>query len=280
MPGYEFSVTMSLENAGTKEQVVSIPRGTLIEPESTKMSFQSAVVNKDYLFTLDPGEVRSVLLEVECWNRHLSPPEGVPGKLTPFKGSIQKTTDIWKTSSSPAPGTVLYSASQDGHIFSAMATANPDLAREYLLGIADVAASTGHNVTTLRHKIQNTVSGSHASQPQQLRELSKTSALAQMVNATTIREFLIRRGVGVGDLRTIDCLIEIATNLHALNGLNLTSKLYEVALELKDLKDDLETTIVSQDKEELLRVVRRKAIDLLDSLPLIDRSKPSAMARA
>ena len=79
MPGYAFNVTMTLENASTKEEVVSIPRGTLIEPESTHMSFQSAVVSKDYLFTLAPAEVRSVLLEVECWNRELSPPKGVPG---------------------------------------------------------------------------------------------------------------------------------------------------------------------------------------------------------
>ena len=85
MPGYEFNVSVTLENLGKKEQVVSIPRGTLLEPESTHLSFQSAIVSKDYIFTLQPGEVRSVLLDVECWNQRLSPPNGVPGKVTPLQ---------------------------------------------------------------------------------------------------------------------------------------------------------------------------------------------------
>lgn len=278
MPGYEFHVTMTLENPGNQEQVVSIPRGTLIEPESTHMSFQSAVVSKDYIFTLDPGETRSVLLEVECWNRNLSPPKGVPGKVTPFKGNVRKTTDVWKTSSSPAPGTVLYSPSQDGHIFSALAAANPDLAREYLLEVAGPAELDGRDSTSLRNRIQETASASCASQPLQLRELSRTDRLAEKVNARSIREFLIRRGIDKPGI--IDCIVGVATNLHALNGHHLTSRLYEVALELKELKADLDVSIVEQDRQDLLRVVRRKAIDLIDGLPLMDRSGPTIAARA
>jgi len=273
MPGYAFNVTMTLENAGTEEQVVSIPRGTLIEPESTHMTFQSAVVNKDYFFTLAPGEVRSVLLEVDCWNRHLSPPKGVPGKLTPFKGNIRKTTDVWKTSSSPARGTVLYSPSQDGHIFSALAAANPDLARDYLLEIADRI-----DEPELREKIEDTMAVSRAAQPKELREISKSAAMEDAVSAHSIREYLIRRGLN--DPAIVDCIIRIATNLHALNGHRLTSKLYEVALELKDLKDDLDTRIGDEGKEELVKVVRRKSIDLLDGLPLIDRHNSPSSARA
>jgi hypothetical protein len=197
--------------------------------------------------------------------------------LTPFKGNIQKTSDVWRTSSTPAPGTVLYSPSQDGHVFSALATANPDLAREYLLDITEAAQSAGHDVKDLRDKIQQTISVSRASLPLRLRELSREDAIEKTVSAKTIREFLIRRGVD--DPKILDCLVGIATSLHALNGQRLTSKLYEVALELKDLKDDLQTSIVKQDKDDLAKVVRRKAIDLIDGLPLMDRSELHPSAR-
>ena len=101
MPGYTFQVSITLTNSTNVEQVVRIPRGTIIEPHSTHLSYQSAVVAKDYIFKLNPKETRSVLVDAECWNQHLSPPQGVPGKLTPLKGNVQKTTNVWGISSTP-----------------------------------------------------------------------------------------------------------------------------------------------------------------------------------
>ena len=113
MPGYTFQVTMTLTNPGDSEQVVSIPRGTIVEPDSSHLAFQSAIISKDYVFKLNPHETRSVILEAECWNRDLAVPHGAPGKLTPLQGNIKKTMDIWGTSSAPSHNTLSATPSQN-----------------------------------------------------------------------------------------------------------------------------------------------------------------------
>jgi hypothetical protein len=268
MPGYEFTVSMTLENATSKEQLVSIPRGTIIEPESTHLTFQSAVVAKDYLFTLAPGEKRSVLLEVECWNRHLSPPKGVPGKVTPFKGSIAKTADIWKTSSAPSADTTFHSPSLDGHVFSALAAFDPEHAREFLTTALNNAESLGADVAAARAQVRSSSSLTQAALARELRRISKLPELASQISGRAIREHIIRSG---GPSETnMDRMAGVATNLHALNGHRLTSKLYELAMDLTSLRQELRTALREVERKDLEIVVRRKFLDLVDALPLID----------
>ena len=138
-----------MTNPTATEQIVSIPRGTIIEPESTHLTAQSAVIAKDYIFRLNPKETRSVLLEAECWNQHLSPPGGVPGKLTPLKGKVQKTTDIWGVSSAPAKTTLSTKLSQPHHIFAAFANTSPDFAYHFLHEIVREAEARGVDVSSL-----------------------------------------------------------------------------------------------------------------------------------
>src|SRR4051794_16509828 len=102
MPGYDFQVAMTLKNTQSTELVVRIPRGSLIEPSSVARTQQSAVVKKDYVFRLNPMEVRPVLIEAECWNQRLAPPQKAPGKITPFAGKIQDQTNVWGVSGGSA----------------------------------------------------------------------------------------------------------------------------------------------------------------------------------
>jgi len=153
-----------------------------------------------------------------------------------------------------------------------LAIADSDLARAYLLRMSEESGVPRRQATALRDEILKTQSASQASQGVLLRKISTSQPLASLVNAQTIRRFLIDRGLD--NLDVLDCLIGLATNLYSLNGRRLTSKLYEVALELKDLKCELEATIINEEKGDLLKVVRRKAIDLLDALPLVDETQP------
>jgi hypothetical protein len=68
MPGYAFPVTITLKNPTDTEKIVKIPRGTIIEPEPNHLTYQSAVIAKDYIFKLNPKETCSVMLDAECWN--------------------------------------------------------------------------------------------------------------------------------------------------------------------------------------------------------------------
>src|SRR5262249_37685833 len=90
---------------------VRLPRGSLIEPSPSARTQQSAVVAKDYVFRLNPKEIRPVLIEAECWNRHLAPPKNAPGVVTPFSGKVQETTEVWSVSSHAAESVPLFKPS-------------------------------------------------------------------------------------------------------------------------------------------------------------------------
>src|SRR4051812_6450887 len=128
MPGYQFSVSMILENPQNKELVVRIPRGSLIEPLSTARTQQSAAISKDYVFRLNPKETRPVILEAECWNPHLTPPKMAPGKITPFVGKIHETTNVWGVSATSAAGTPTVSPAAKSSISHAIAAVGDDWA--------------------------------------------------------------------------------------------------------------------------------------------------------
>ena len=152
MQGYAFPVTITLKNPTGTEQIVNIPRGTIIEPQSSHLTYQSAVISKDYIFRLNPKETRSVMLDAECWNQHLSPPRNISGKLTPLKGNIEETTNIWGKSSSPNKY-IQAKPSQDSHIFPAFANTIPELAYEFLQQAIQRAESDGIDVSLISKEL-------------------------------------------------------------------------------------------------------------------------------
>ena len=192
MPGYAFQVTMTIANPTATEQIVSIPRGTIIEPESTNLTAQSAVIAKDYIFRLNPKETRSVLLEAECWNQRLAPPHGVPGKMTPLKGMVQKTTNVWGVSSKPSQITLTTKPSQPHNIFAAFANTSPDLAFHFLSDIVAEAGNRGVNVTAIRSELA--AISSPARSIDRLVSVAKDTELHDLINGNKIREFFIKRG--------------------------------------------------------------------------------------
>jgi hypothetical protein len=271
MPGYSFKVSVTLENKTKTEQVVSIPRGTILEPESTHLSYQSAVVSRDYTFRLNPGEIRSVILESECWNKNLGPPKGVPGRLTTLKGNVKKTTEIWKTSSNPLKGTILAKPSQNAHIFAAFANTNPELAFKFLNYAVSEATSDGLDVTEIVRELDMIPSVSTGKGKEDLCSIAQRSKLHPYVNAKNIRSFFIRHG-GPSDTN-IEAAEKLIKNVYALTSHKLASRLYEVAIELEGLSDDRKIAVTEQRRDELSRLVNQKYLDLIDSLPLLDEIK-------
>jgi hypothetical protein len=268
MTGYSFSVTMTLTNPSDTEQIVSIPRGTIIEPESTHLTFQSAVIAKDYVFRLNPKETRSVILDSECWNRHLAPPRGTPGKLTPLKGNIQKTTNVWNVSSSPVSKTLSIKPSQDAHIFAAFANTSPVFAHEFLNGAVNRAASDGID-TSIANKELSAISHPISSKDiDKLCQIARDARLAAYIGSDKVREFFIRQGRPTED--HVDAVERLVTNIYSRTSHRLAARLYDVAMELAELSEDRRISVTDERQEELTQLIRQKYMTLLDSLPLLD----------
>jgi hypothetical protein len=272
MPGYAFQVTMTMTNPTTTEQIISIPRGTIIEPESTHLTAQSAVIAKDYIFKLNPKETRSVLLEAECWNQHLSPPRGVPGKMTPLKGNVQKTTNVWGVSSAPSKTTLSTKPSQPHNVFAAFANTSPEFAYHFLSEIVSEAEARGVDVTVVSSELA-TISSPDKS-VDKLVSIAKDDSMRDFINAGKIREFFIKRGNPTDD--HIDAVEQLVTNVYALNSHRLASRLYDLAMELAELSEDKKIAVTPERSGELKQLMRQKYTTLLDSLPLLDQVEWSA----
>jgi len=260
---------MIIRNPTSVEQIVSIPRGTVIEPESTHLTYQSAVVAKDYVFRLNPGETRSVMLDAECWNEHLSPPRGTPGRLTSLKGNVKKTTNVWSRSSNPVEKTLFTNPSQDAHIFAAFANTSPNSAYEFLGEATHGAAAAGIDVTSILsalNDLSRPVSGGDAGR---LCEIAREPRLSPYVGAEKVREYFINQGRPTEDhISTVERLV---TNVYALTPHRLASRLYDVAMELAELVEDRKIAVTDDRRTELTQLIRQKYMALLDSLPLLDQ---------
>lgn len=266
MPGYAFQVTMTMANPTATEQIVSIPRGTIVEPESTHLTAQSAVIAKDYIFRLNPKETRSVILEAECWNQQLAPPHGVPGKMTPLKGKVQKTMNVWGVSSTPSKLTLPTKPSQPHNIFAAFANTSPNLAYHFLSDVVAEAGTRGVNVTAIRSELE--AISSPGGSIDELVEVARETELHGLINASKIREFFIRLGNPTDE--QIGAVEKLVTNVYALTTHRLAGRLYDVAMELADLSDDKKIAVTAERSAELKQLIRQKYTTLLDALPLLD----------
>jgi hypothetical protein len=266
---YEFTVSMTLENPSDTERVVTIPRGTLIEPQSTHLSFQSAVIARDYVFQLHPRETRSVLLDAECWNRALSPPHGVPGRLTNLKGDIKKQTDVWKVSSSPKPGTVLTSPSQDAHVFASLANTATDKALQFLSVAVNQANAVDPHVVALKTEVAGLSSPSvtAAANWRRLVEIARDPVVHPFVSARHLREFFIRLQPNEDSMTA---LVNLARDIYASNSHRLAGSLYELSVELQDILEELRIALKPERQKELLKLARGKFLSMIDALPLLD----------
>jgi len=267
MPGYAFNVTMKLTNPTNAEQIVSIPRGTILEPDKAHLTDQSAVIAKDYIFRLNPNETRSVLLEAECWNRHLAPPKGTPGKLTPLKGNVMKTTNVWGTSSTPSQTTITTKPSQPPNVFAAFANTSPDFAYDFLNEVTNEADSRGVDVSDALDALMSI--GSPARSKDSLLDVAKDPELGPYINGTKIRQYFIQKGAPTDD--QINAIERLIKNVYALTTHSLASRQFVLAMEMADLSKDRQVTLKDEEREELTQLIREKYLTLLDSLPLLDQ---------
>jgi hypothetical protein len=258
---------MTIANPTGSEQIVSIPRGTIIEPESTQLTAQSAVIAKDYIFRLNPHETRSVLLEAECWNQRLAPPHGVPGKMTPLKGQVQKTINVWGVSSTPSKITLPTKPSQPHNVFAAFANTSPKLALHFLSDIVAEAEQRGVNVTAIKSDLA-AISSSTGS-VDKLVGVARVTELHGLINANKIREFFIKRGNPTEE--QIGAVEKLVTNVYALTSHRLANRLYDVAMEVADLSEDKKIAVTPERSAELKLLIRQKYTTLLDALPLLDQ---------
>lgn len=268
MEGYSFNVSITLENNTSKEQTVSIPRGTIIEPESTHLSYQSAIISRDYIFKLNPYEIRSVILDAECWNRQLSPPKQVSGKLTTLKGDIKKTTRIWDTSSKPIKGTIHVNPSQDAHIFSALVNTSPDIAMDFLkFGISESEINES-KLDMIITEIDNISSLKSQTEKNKLIQIARDESVHKSIKARELRKFFIKhRGDFEQDSNTLQKLI---ANVYGLTSHKLAQRLYELSNEVTELMNDRKFEPEDNKKAELLKIAQNKYLTILDSLPILD----------
>jgi hypothetical protein len=269
MPGFQFKLSMTLENPSDSERVVSIPRGTLIEPESTHLSYQTAVISHDYVFRLRARETRSVILDAECWNQSLSPPRQVPGRLTNLKGDIKKQTDVWKVSSSPKSGTVLTSPSQDAHVFASLANTTPDKAVEFLAGALGRANERDARVQALKSEVAclTPSSAKLANNRRRLVEIARDPTVHPFVSASHVREFFVRWQPNEDSMAAI---IALVTDVFANSSHRLARSLYDLSVELGDLLEAKRYEMRADRKHELQRLATDKFLSMVDALSLLD----------
>jgi hypothetical protein len=272
VPGYDFQVNLTLENKRDQEKVVRIPRGSLIEPSSMMRTQQSAVVKRDYVFRLGPREIRPVILEAECWNRHLAPPKAAPGKITPFAGKVQTTTEIWSVSDSRSPTTSTVSPLTRPRIMDLVLEVGGEWATSALKfavekGTVASPEMAGRRVVGLKNEID-----ASCADPKKLKEIVARENLR--LTATDIREWLIRSDSvlsGSGEPDGVDPLTKFIELLYAYNRHDLSSALYLEAKELADLKERLTYTISSDKKSQLIELMRKKSSDIMDAFPEVDK---------
>lgn len=270
MPGHAFPVTITLTNPTDTEKTVKISRGTIIEPESSHLTYQSAVITKDYIFTLNPQETRSVMLDAECWNKDLSPPKTTPGKLTPLKGNIQKTTNIWGTSSTPK-SPIHIKPSQQPHIFTAFVNTNSELAYNFLEHAIQQAESDGKDVTVIDKVFKTTSKSSFSSSKIQNKfwKLAQDNDITSYLTASRIREFLIKTGEETEKI--LVTTKQLINNIYALTTHKVASDLYQLSGDLEDLFDSRKFAVKEEEKRELTTLIRNKYTSILDALPLLDK---------
>jgi len=229
------------------------------------------VFAKDYTFVLAPGEKRSVLLEAECWNQRLAAPKNVPGKLTPLKGKVSNTTDVWGVSGSVAPGTTSSAPSLGPGLISALANADrgTGFATSFLEGALNDAVRAGADpvaVSTLRQMVSPS-SGSPT--PEDIIAAGEHEVLRPRVTATKLREFLIRQGY-MSDVNR-KFLSDFATTLYVASNHTLHSELYRLTCELRRLEEQEQFTIDDGRKAQLTRLTAEKVMSIVDALPLLDK---------
>ena len=207
-------------------------------------------------------------MEAECWNRHLAPPKGTPGKLTPLKGNIQKTTNIWNVSSSPVCKTLSMRPSQDAHVFAAFANTSPVFAHEFLNGAVTSASSYGIDMSRVTKELSKIPHPVSSKDIDRLCQIARDPQLTSYIGADRVREFFIRQGRPTED--HIDAVERLITNIYALTSHRLAARLYDVAMELAELSEDRRIAVTVDRQEELAHLIRQKYMALLDSLPLLD----------
>lgn len=269
MPGYAFPVTITLTNPTDTEKTVKISRGMIIEPESSHLTYQSAVITKDYIFTLNPKETRSVMLDAECWNKDLSPPKTTPGKLTPLKGNIQKTTNIWGTSSNPK-SPIHIKPSQQPHIFTAFINTSPEIAYDFLEYVIQQAESDGKDVTVIDKEFKTTSKSSFSSSKIQDKfwKLAQDNDITNYLTASKIREFLIKTSKETEEF--LVGIKQLINNIYALTTHKVASDLYQLSGELDDLFNSRKLAVKEEEKRELTTLIRTKYMSILDAFPVLD----------
>jgi hypothetical protein len=275
MPGYDFRVSLTLENKHNKDLVVRIPRGSLIEPTSTSRTQQSAVVKQDYVFRLNPNEVRPVLIDAECWNQHLSPPNSVPGKITPFSGKVQRTTDVWRVSGVSPDATQLVSPLKQPEISDLVAQVGGQWARDALKfsieeRLRDVSDTTVRaEGLALRKEID-----AAGTDGRKLGEIMEKASTAFRMRGSDLRAWLIRSGSlldGATQHDSVVALSEFVALLYTYNSHDLSEEIYLVAAELKELTEDLANALTDRKRDELNEIIKRKALTIINALAEIDR---------
>jgi hypothetical protein len=266
---YEFEVTMVLQNLTNSDLTVSIPRGMLIEPKASHMTVQSAVIMHDYIFVLNPKETRSVILKAECWNEHLSPPKKAGGKLTPLKGDVMTSTNMWNTSATPHKATISASPSQPADIFSAFATTSPELAYDFLKQIAYEAEMAGENVSQVKSGLAAIASSKKSSF--QLQKFAQRSVLKPYLTARELKNFFIKKGGLNPSKDYIVALINLITDVHIFSTHTLSNSLVNGAGELGQLAERRDYSLPGNEKDTLTNLTRQKYLDLLNGLTLLDK---------
>jgi len=270
MPGYQFQTTITLENPNDKELIVSIPRGTLIEPKSTHLTYQSAIISKDYIFRLNPKEVRSVILDAECWNKNLSPPRKIQGQITSLKGNIKTETDIWLVSSKPKSDTISISPSQDAHVYSALTNSDLNIAQNFLSFAIDHSHNDGNDIEKRKKELYDIKQSRFSSQKKikNLCNIANDPQIHPYVSAKYLRNFLISNLPPTWEnMRIINKMVR---NVYALTSHQLARNLYNIVQEVAELDEKSKFEIQEENQEKFKSIARNKYNSLLDALPLLD----------
>lgn len=268
MDRHQFTVTMTLKNPSASERVVTIPRGTLIEAESTHLSFQSAAISRDYVFRLRPNETRSVILDAECWNKALYAPKGVPGRITNLKGDIKRHADVWSVSSTPKAGTVLTSPSQGPNLFASLTNVAPKLALQFMDTALSKAGDDAH-VQSLKAQVIS-LSSSLTSNPMSKRKLvdiASDPVVQPLLSAQHLRSLFITAGVSEDNM---DALGKLVTDVYSHSAHKAVRSLYDFSCDMANLLEERRITLDKGRKQELLRLAQDKYIDMSDHLELLD----------
>lgn len=271
MPGYDFRVSLTLENKNNHDLVVRIPRGSLIEPDAKARTQQSAVVKKDYVFRLNPKEVRPVIIEAECWNQHLSSPQSAPGKITPFSGKVQNTTKVWAVSGRSAAGTLSVPPLTTPSISELVLEVGGTWACEAFKFKVDKVHAADPSAPSRRLKAQIESAGGD---PRKLKTILDSDRTLLSLTASDLREWLISSSFLFredGEIFDFTPLKKFISLFYANKSHDLSSALYLEANELDSLRGQLQYTVSLEKKRELREIIQNKVLTIVDAFPDIDR---------